>query len=240
MAMRRIAFKARGLRSLPGKKWAGRFILWFVALTLVSTLLLRFVPPPLTPLMVIRGLEGMSNGTGFVIRKHWQPLGNISPAMVRAVIAAEDQKFLRHSGFDLQAISKAYADNRAGKKQKGASTISQQTAKNVFLWPASSYLRKGIEVYFTLLLELLWDKERIIEVYLNVAEFGPGIYGVESAARIYYGKAAGQLTAREAAMLAAVLPAPRLWNAARPTAYLLQRRQWIMRQMRNVGPIDLN
>ena len=190
--------------------------------------------------MVIRGIQGMSNGTGFVIRKRWQPLENISPAMVRAVIAAEDQKFLRHSGFDLQAISKAYAGNRAGKKQKGASTISQQTAKNVFLWPASSYLRKAIEVYFTLLLELLWDKERIIEVYLNVAEFGPGIYGVESAARIYYGKSARQLTAREAAMLAAILPSPRRWNAARPTAYLLQRRQWIMRQMRNVGPIDLN
>jgi monofunctional biosynthetic peptidoglycan transglycosylase len=240
MAMRRISSRARGLRSLPGKRWASRFILWLVALTLVSTFLLRFVPPPLTPLMVIRGIQGMTNGSGFVIRKRWQPLKNISPAMVQAVIAAEDQKFLRHSGFDLQAISKAYAGNRAGKKQKGASTISQQTAKNVFLWPASSYFRKAIEVYFTLLLELLWDKERIIEVYLNVAEFGPGIYGVESAARIYYGKSARQLTAREAAMLAAVLPAPRRWNAARPTPYLLQRRQWIMRQMRNVGPIDLN
>lgn len=238
--MRRISFRARGLRSLPAKRWAGRILLWFVALTLASTFLLRFVPPPLTPLMVIRGIEGMSNGTGFVIRKRWQPLGNISPSMVRAVIAAEDQKFLRHSGFDLQAISKAYAGNRAGKKQKGASTISQQTAKNVFLWPASSYFRKAIEVYFTLIIELLWDKERIIEVYLNVAEFGPGIYGVESAARIYYGKTARQLTTREAAMLAAILPAPRRWNAARPTAYLLQRRQWIMRQMRNVGPIDLN
>ncbi len=182
----------------------------------------------------------MSEGRGFVMRKQWQPLERISPYLVQAVIASEDQRFLSHSGFDLKAISKAYTNNRTGKKQKGGSTLSQQTAKNVFLWPDGSYFRKAIEVYFTLLIELFWSKERIMEVYLNVAEFGPGVYGAEQAAQMYFHKPALRLTSREAAMLAAVLPAPRQWDVAHPTAYLLQRRRWIMQQMRNVGSIKLN
>ena len=227
------------LRFSTLRKLLLRFFCSCILLSIASTICLRFVPPPITPLMIIRGFEGLSEGKGFVIQKQWQPLEKISPFLVRAVIASEDQKFLHHSGFDLDAIAKAYKDNSLGKRQKGASTISQQTAKNLFLWPTSSYLRKAVEVYFTLLLELVWNKERIIEVYLNVAEFGPGIYGAEQASRIYFHKRAAQLKAQEAAMLAAILPSPRRWNAARPTAYLQQRRQWIMRQMRNIGPIDL-
>jgi len=222
------------------RRWIRRLLLGFAALTILSTLLLRVVPPPATPLMVIRGMQGMAAGKGFIIRKQWQPLAAISPAMVRAVIAAEDQKFLHHFGFDFDAISKAYANNRDGGRRKGGSTITQQTAKNVFLCPGGSYLRKGIEAYFTLLLELCWSKERIIEVYLNVAEFGPGVYGVESAARTYYQTAARLLTARQAAMLAAILPSPLRWNPARPTGYLLHRQRWILQQMRNIGPLPLH
>lgn len=222
------------------RKWLIRFLGGFILISVVSALVMRFVPPPLTPLMVIRGIQGMAQGKGFAIRKDWQPLERISPFLVRAVIAAEDQKFLSHSGFDLDAISKAYADNKKGKRQKGGSTISQQTAKNVFLWPTSSYFRKAIEVYFTVLIELIWSKERIIEVYLNVAEFGPGLYGAEEAARTYFHKPAKALSRREAALLAAVLPSPRRWNAARPTGYLLHRRQWIVRQMQNLGPLPLH
>ena len=222
------------------RRWTRLLILGFAALTLLSTLLLRVVPPPATPLMVIRGLQGMAAGKGFIIRKQWQPLTTISPAMVRAVTAAEDQKFLHHFGFDFDAISKAYANNRDGGRRRGGSTITQQTAKNVFLWPGGSYLRKGVEAYFTVLLELCWSKERIMEVYLNVAEFGPGVYGVESAARIYYQTTARQLTARQAAMLAAILPSPRQWNPARPTAYLVHRQRWILQQMHNIGPLPLH
>ena len=222
------------------RRWTRLLILGFAALTLLSTLLLRVVPPPATPLMVIRGLQGMTAGKGFIIRKQWQPLATISPAMIRAVIAAEDQKFLHHFGFDFDAISKAYANNRDGGRRRGGSTITQQTAKNVFLWPGGSYLRKGVEAYFTVLLELCWSKERIMEVYLNVAEFGPGVYGVESAARTYYQTAARQLTARQAAMLAAILPSPRQWNPARPTAYLVHRQRWILQQMHNIGPLPLH
>ncbi|MBB5346877.1 monofunctional biosynthetic peptidoglycan transglycosylase [Desulfoprunum benzoelyticum] len=224
-------------RPAAWRRWLRRLVLGFAVLSVVSTIILRVVPPPATPLMMIRGIQGMATGQGFIIRKQWQPLERISPAMVRAVIAAEDQKFLDHSGFDFNAISKAYENNRTGGRQKGGSTITQQTAKNVFLWPGGSYLRKGVEAYFTLLLELCWSKERIIEVYLNVAEFGPGVYGVESAARTYYRTSARRLTNRQAAMLTAILPAPLRWNPARPTGYLMQRQRWILQQMRHIGPL---
>lgn len=217
-----------------------RLLFGFIILSVSSTLLFRFIPPPITPLMVIREAQGVAEGKRFGLRHEWQPLKNISPAMIRAVIAAEDQKFPRHFGFDFDAMTKAYAHNRDGGRQRGGSTISQQTAKNIFLWPGGSYLRKGIEAYFTVLLELLWDKERIIETYLNVAEFGSGIYGVESAARMYYHTSAKNLNVRQAAMLAAVLPAPRRLNPTRPTMYLAQRQRWILQQMRNAGPLRLD
>lgn len=225
---------------LPGGKWLLRLGLAFVFLSFSSTLLFRYIHPPITPLMIIRGVESLAEGNGFAARSRWQELREISPWMVRAVIAAEDQKFTHHYGFDFTAMMQAFAHNREGGRIRGGSTISQQTAKNVFLWPGGSYLRKGIEAYFTVLLELLWNKERIIETYLNIAEFGPGIYGVESAARKYYRTSAKELTARQAAMLAAILPAPRRLTPARPTPYLVQRQRWILQQMRNAGPVSLN
>ena len=201
------------------RRWTRLLILGFAALTLLSTLLLRVVPPPATPLMVIRGLQGMVAGKGFIIRKQWQPLTTISPAMVRAVTAAEDQKFLHHFGFDFDAISKAYANNRDGGRRRGGSTITQQTAKNVFLWPGGSYLRKGVEAYFTVLLELCWSKERIMEVYLNVAETGIGTYGVEAGAQRYFKHSAARLSRIEAARIAAALPAPKRREVVAPGGF---------------------
>lgn len=160
--------------------------------------------------------------------------------MPLAVITSEDQKFEEHFGFDLEAIEKArkYNDRHKGKKVKGASTISQQTAKNVFLWPQRSYIRKGFEVYFTFLIELLWSKERIMEVYLNVIEMGDGVYGAEAAAQQYFGKSASDLTDGEAALIAACLPNPIRWSPARPSRYIQRKKQWIVRHMRMVEKPD--
>lgn len=184
----------------------------FVATPLALTLLFRFVPPPVTPLMVIRLVQGHG------LDKEWRPLDGIAPALRRAVIAAEDAKFCSHWGFDWQAIDNAIERYEEGGRVLGASTISMQTAKNVYLWPGRVFLRKGLEAYLTLYLEALWPKERILEVYLNVAEFGPGLYGAEAAARRYFGKPASALTQREAALLAAVLPAPLDRSPVRPSA----------------------
>lgn len=224
----------------PARQWLVRLALAFVLLSFSSTLLFRYIPPPITPLMVIRGVESLAAGKGFISQYRWQALNDISPWLIRAVIAAEDQKFAHHCGFDFTAMAQAFAHNSKGGRLRGGSTISQQTAKNIFLWPGGSYPRKCLEAYFTVLLEILWDKERIIETYLNIAEFGPGIYGVESAARIYFRTSARKLTARQAAMLAAVLPAPRRFTPASPTAYLVQRQGWILQQMRNTGPVTLD
>ena len=181
------------------------------------TAIYRFVPPPITWLMVQRVFEGK----GF--DRRWRSIDNISPRLVRAVIAAEDAKFCEHNGFDLDAMEKAFASNAKGKKLRGGSTISQQTAKNIFLWPGRSYVRKGLEAYFTVLIEVIWGKPRIMEVYLNVAEFAPGVYGAEAASRRLFGKSARDLTPREAARLAAVLPAPRRYKAATPGPYVRRR-----------------
>ena len=188
-----------------------------VGVPLALTLLYRFVPPPATPLMLIRAAQGHG------LNKDWQPLKRISPHLRRAVIAAEDAKFCGHWGFDWDAIDNAIDRYEAGGKVLGASTISMQTAKNVFLWPGRTFLRKGIEAYLTLYLEALWPKDRILEVYLNIVELGPGLYGAEAAARRYFGKSASALSQREAALLAAVLPAPLDRNPARPTAYVARR-----------------
>lgn len=186
----------------------------------------RFLPPPLTPLMLIRHF-----GEGEPIRKTWVPLDRISPALVRAVVASEDEKFCRHHGFDWVAFGEAWRSFRAGRRPRGASTISMQTAKNLFLWPGRSVLRKGFEAYFTVFLELLWPKQRIMEVYLNVIEWGHGIYGAEAAARVYFGKPAASLSASEAAALAAVLPNPRRYSAAQPSPYVEERVETIRARM---------
>lgn len=188
-----------------------------VGVPLALTLLYRFVPPPATPLMLIRAAQGHG------LKKDWQPLKRISPHLRRAVIAAEDAKFCGHWGFDWDAIDNAIDRYEAGGRVLGASTISMQTAKNMFLWPGRTFLRKGIEAYLTLYLEALWPKDRILEVYLNIVELGPGLYGAEAAAQRYFGKPAAALSQREAALLAAVLPAPLDRNPARPTAYVARR-----------------
>lgn len=218
-------------------KYTGRFLLVFLIYSIGLTLIYRIVPVFFTPLMAIRLLEQAFDEKREVrLAKDWVTLDRISRHMPQAVIAAEDQKFLDHFGFDLEAIKKAMEGNEAGKSIKGGSTISNQTAKNVFLWPGRNYLRKGLEVYFTVLIEILWSKERIIEVYLNVIETGDGIYGVEAAAQRFYKKPAAELQPAEAAMIAAVLPNPLRWSPLKPTSYNYQRQSWILRNMNNLAP----
>ncbi len=192
-------------------------------LPLVAVIALRWLPPPTTSYM----LQSPTRP----VRYQWVPAGEIADVARRAVVAAEDQKFWTHQGFDLEAIHKAQAYNRDPRhRRRGASTISQQTAKNLFLWPGG-YVRKGIEAGFTVLMEKLWGKQRILEMYLNIVEFGPGVYGVEAASHQYFGKSAAQLTPEEAARLAAVLPNPRHWSVSNPGAYVQARTAWIMGQM---------
>ena len=198
-----------------------------LALSVLLVLALRWLPPPVTSFMLQSPVHP--------VRYQWVPGERIPELMRKAVVASEDQTFWTHSGFDFDAMEKAYKQNqrhakRHGKR-RGGSTISQQTAKNLFLWPGGGYLRKGIEAYFTVLMETLWPKRRILDVYLNVAEFGPGVYGVEAAAQAYLHKSAAQLSAADAARLAAVLPSPRHWLAASPGPYVQTRIAWILRQM---------
>jgi monofunctional biosynthetic peptidoglycan transglycosylase len=192
--------------------------LWlFVVLPVALVALYRFIPPPVTVLMVQRSLEGK----GF--ERRWRPLDEMSPALVRSVIAAEDAGFCSHRGFEFEAMQEAWAHNERSDRVRGGSTISQQTAKNVFLWPQRSYLRKGLEAGFTVLIEVGWGKRRILEVYLNTVEWGPGIYGAEAAARRNFGVGADRLTPAQAARLAAILPSPLKWRAAQPGPYVKRR-----------------
>lgn len=203
----------------------GRLVRTFLLLILVLGILgpiavvavYRFVPPPLTFLMVQRMVEGR----GF--DRRWVPIGAVSPTLVRAVIAAEDARFCEHHGFDVLAIQKALRANQSGKKLRGGSTISQQTAKNVFLWPQRDWVRKGLEAWFTALIELIWGKERIMEVYLNSIEWGPGVYGAEAAAQHNFHVSAARLSPAQAARLAAIVPKPLAWKAARPGPYIKRR-----------------
>lgn len=224
-------------------KFLSKLLLGFFLFSIAWVVLYRFVPVPYTPLMGVRAIQQAWNPQQEVtFRKDWVSIDEISPHLVTAVIAAEDQKFPQHHGFDWVAIKAAMAHNSKKTRSpiKGASTISQQTAKNAFLWPYRDWVRKGLEAYFTVLIELLWDKERIMEVYLNIIEMGDGIYGAEAAARHYFGKSAAQLNRQESASIAAILPSPRRWNATRPGNYTRQRIYWIQRQMNNLGNIKLN
>ena len=168
----------------------------------------------------------------------WRSYNKISPYMILAVIASEDQKFPEHQGLDIEAIQEAYEKNKRGKRTKGASTITQQVAKNLFLWPGRNYLRKGLEAYYSLLIEILWSKKRIVEVYVNIAEMGPQTYGVQAASNSFYNKEAEKIRKSEAALLAAVLPNPNRYSAKRPSNYVLKRRNWIMRQMNQLGGVS--
>ena len=204
--------------------------LWFFAISILSVIIFRFVPIPVTPLMLIRCVEQKWDGKEMKLKKDWVSLDKISSAMPLAVIAAEDQKFEEHFGFDLEAIRKAenYNKKHQGKRMKGASTISQQTAKNVFLWQRRNWIRKGFEVYFTFLIEIFWSKQRIMEVYLNVIEMGNGIYGVEAAAQEYFHKPASKLSVREASLIAAILPSPLKWSPVKPNARVQKKAGRIM------------
>ena len=215
-----------------------KIIVWFVLVSVLWVLVYRFINPPITILMVQRNLERRADDKMGKIDKKWVNFEEISDNMKRAAVAAEDQLFLQHIGFDVKAIEKAYANNAKGKKVRGGSTISQQTAKNVFLWPGRSFIRKGFEAYFTLLIELLWSKERILEVYLNVIEMGDGIYGAEAAAQKYYGKSCRQLSKSEASLITACFPNPLRWNPNKATSYIRHRQYLIMRNMRRLGPLD--
>lgn len=223
-----IGRKTVGRRGARGQRNA-RIAAWVVAaglaLPVAFVIAYRFVPPPISALMIIRSLGGAP------LHRQWVPLERISPNLVRAVIASEDEKFCFHHGFDWQAERAAFEEWRAGREPKGASTITMQTAKNLFLWPGRSVIRKGIEAYITVLLELFWDKHRIIETYLNVIEWGNGIYGAETAAHTFFNKPASALSAQEAALLAAVLPDPRQWSPLRPGPYVAERAAVIRERM---------
>ena len=194
-------------------------------------LIYRFVPPPGTILMLVRLAQGER------LVKDWRPLDRISPFLPQAVIASEDNRFCEHAGFDWQEIDGQLDRALAGKRTRGASTITMQVAKNVLLWPGRDPLRKVFEAALTPQIELLWSKRRIVEVYLNVAETGPGIYGAEAAAQTYFGKPASKLNRREAALIAAVLPNPRVWSPGRPTSYIARRARVIERRMDQLGPL---
>jgi monofunctional biosynthetic peptidoglycan transglycosylase len=193
--------------------------------------LFRFLPPPVTPLMIIRIVEG----EGW--RYDWRPLEEISPHLARSVVAAEDNRFCEHWGIDLEAIWLTLRDWQRGERLRGASTVSMQTTKNLLLWPERNFLRKLLEAWLTPQLELIWSKERIMEVYLNIVEMGPGIYGAEAAARTHFGKSAAQLTRREASILAAVLPNPRKFSAGAPSSYVLKRATTLRRRVSQLGPL---
>jgi len=202
-----------------------------VILSVGSTILYRWVPVPLTPLMIIRCVEQMNDGKSMTLKHDWVSLDEISPKLQLAVVCSEDQNYLKHYGFDWGAIEKAMKSNDSGKKIRGGSTISQQTAKNVFLWQGRSYIRKGFEAYFTLLIETFWSKERIMEVYLNSIEMGNGIYGAEAAAQYWFKKSAAKLNKDESSAIAAILPNPLKYVANPPSAYISKRKTWVKQQM---------
>lgn len=227
------------------KKWLLKILIWtrnifltLFALSLFFVILYKYFPVYYTPLMFIRTYEQVKNGEKIKIKHNWVPLEEISQNMVQAVVASEDNLFLVHNGFDFEQIEKAKQEAVKGKRLRGASTISQQTAKNVFLWPGRSYIRKGLEVYFTVLIEFIWGKERIMEVYLNSIEMGEGIYGAEAVARLHFNKHAEKLSVKEAALIAATLPNPRRFNSAKPSAYLLKRQSQIVSLMGKIIQID--
>ena len=211
-------------------------VLFFVC-TILWVLTYKWFPVPATPLMYLRKSE---SGEGYVRKHTWVPIKNISRELQLAVICSEDQTFMSHRGFDTMAIQKAIREHESGKRLRGASTISQQTAKNIFLWPGRNWIRKGLEVYFTFLIETLWSKERILEVYLNSIEMGEGIYGAEAAAQFWFHKNAIDLTKKEAATIAAILPNPRSHLANPPSNYIQKRTLWIMEQMSNYGKLRLS
>ena len=213
-------------------------MLWFFGVSIFLVIVLKWIPVPFTPLMMTRAIEQKLDGKQMTCSHDWVSIDEISPNMQKAVIASEDGNFLIHSGFDFKAMQKAFKNNNRGKKLKGGSTISQQTAKNVFLWQGRSYIRKGLEAYFTFLIELVWGKQRIMEVYLNSIEMGNGVYGTQAASQYWYKIDAKDLNKNQAAGIAAILPNPRKFKASNSTGYIEKRKSKILQIMRYVGKIE--
>lgn len=210
--------------------------MWFLLVTSAQVLLLRWVPPFGSAFMLGRQLDALAAGDWkFRLDYRWRDRSRLSSNLPISLVAAEDQMFPSHRGFDFKAIDKALVSNKRGRRVRGASTISQQVAKNLFLWSGRSYLRKGLEAWYTVLIELMWPKQRILEVYANIAEFGDGVYGAEAAAQSFFDKPATRLSLSESARLAAVLPNPKRYNAAKPGPYVQRRARWIERQVRHLG-----
>lgn len=217
-------------------RWA---IVLFFASSILAVLAYKWLPVYVTPLMVIRCCQQMGRGEKIRMKHHWVEMEKgMVPDMALAVVASEDQRFMNHNGFDFDAISKAWDERSKGVRFRGASTISQQTAKNVFLWPGGGWFRKGLEAYFTILIELIWDKHRIMEVYLNSIEMGDGIYGADAVAWQNFGRGADRLTRANCALIAATLPNPLKFNSKDPSRYMLKRQTQIMRQMKNIGSLE--
>jgi monofunctional biosynthetic peptidoglycan transglycosylase len=211
----------------------------FIFISILSVLLLKWLNPPTTSIMIQRKIEALiSWNDRQMIAYEWFSYEDISKQMAIAVIAAEDQNFPFHFGFDFEQIEKAIEQSNRGRKLRGASTITQQVAKNLFLWEGRSFIRKGFEAYFTVLIELLWSKERILEVYLNVIETGDMIFGVGAASQIYFKKLPGKLTRSQAALLTATIPNPKRFSAKRPSGYIIRRQSWILGQMSSLGGTD--
>lgn len=215
-----------------------KIALWFFIISIGLVIIFKWVPVPFTYTMFSRSVSMLVTGKKVVWQHDWVSLGKISPYLPQAVVASEDNLFTKHNGFSFKAIQKAMEANEKGKKLRGGSTISQQTAKNVFLWQGRNYIRKGLEAYFTILIELLWSKERIMEVYLNSIEMGNGIYGAEAASRYWYHKSAKNLTPTEAAGIAAILPNPRKFKASNSSSYINRRKTKIQSLMQKIGKID--
>lgn len=217
------------------QKWLLKAAIYFFVISIIWVVVLKFVPVWLTPFMVVRKVEALIEGRNSKVYSDWASYDELSKEAALAVVASEDQRFPDHWGIDFKAMQNAFSHNWRGRKIRGASTISQQVAKNVFLWHGRSYIRKALEAYFTLLIEVIWGKERILEVYLNIAETGNMTFGVESAAQRYYGKSAASLTREEAARIAAVLPSPKRFSIKNPSGYVQRRTNQIARQMRMLG-----
>jgi monofunctional biosynthetic peptidoglycan transglycosylase len=236
MTMRSFIHKPIRLLISKIRKTVSLLLICFLLFSIGSCLIMRWFPPPTSAFMMYRHYEDLFyKGTYKAIKYQWVNAKNISPFASVAVMASEDQRFPDHFGFDLDSIQASIDAYKEGGKLRGASTISQQVAKNLFLTPAKSFLRKGIEVWFTLLIESFWTKERILEVYLNIAEFGDHLFGIEAASQHYFSVRASRINRSQAALLAATLPNPHLLHAAHPSAYLLRRQHWILRQMANLG-----
>ncbi len=217
------------------QKYLRMLLVFFFASTILSVVVLKWCPVYVTPLMFIRAAQQMSRGEKIRMKHHWVPMDTeMSIYMPVAVMASEDQRFLQHHGFDFTEIGKAIGERAAGKRIRGGSTISQQVAKNVFLWPGRSWIRKGLEAYFTVLIEVIWGKHRIMEVYLNSVEMGDGIYGADAVAWQHFGRPASQLTRPNCALIAATLPNPLKYSSLQPSRYMLRRQSQIMVQMRHI------